>query len=164
MTGGNPKESIGVLPVPACPLLDRNPHRVPPLLVLAAKLGDEGVLDGLGAFVRLEVALGHVCGVFTSVDEDVIPRQVFRRTGACHGVVPLVSTLKCRIDIEDHASIVEFLVVDDLTDKELGRVLHLRSAYQSWACGVVLGTSDRDDWADLVSTGPVSRGPHHHRG
>ncbi len=67
-----------------CPLLDRTSHGVSPLLELATKLGDEGVLDRLAAVVGLEMAFGHVGGVLGSVDEHVIPRQVFRRTRSCH--------------------------------------------------------------------------------
>ena len=92
---------------------------------LAAQLGDEGVIDWLVAFFgRDEMALGHVGCVLRSVDEHVIPRLVFRRTRPSHRLIPLVGALKRRVDIKDHAPIVESLVMDDLPHEELCRVLH----------------------------------------
>ena len=76
------------------------------------------------------MALGHVGRLLGPVDELVIPRHVFRRTRSRHPLVPLVGSLKRRIDIEDDAPVVEFLVMDDLAHEELGRVLH--GASNSW--------------------------------
>ncbi len=97
---------------------------VPPLSVLAAELAEQRVSDRLAALVGLKVTFGNVGAVFSPVDEHVVPRQVFRRTGSGHQLVPLVGALKCCIDIEDDPSIVELFVMDDLTHEEPSSVLH----------------------------------------
>ena len=69
----------------AFPLLEPASQGVPPLVKLATELRDQGVIDRRVTFVGLdEMALGHIRGVLSSVDEHVIPRQVFRWTRPRH--------------------------------------------------------------------------------
>lgn len=93
---------------------------------LATEVGDQGVIDRRLKFVgRDEMAFGHIGCMLSTVDEHVIPRQMFRWTRPCNQLVPLVGTLKRRVDIKDHATIVEPLVMDDLPDEELGAMTHV---------------------------------------
>jgi len=87
--------------------------------------------DRLTTFVGLEMALGHVGRVLSPINEHVIPRHVFRWTRSRDQLVPFVGPLECRIDIEDHATVVEFLVMDELAYEEFGDVLHATSIAES---------------------------------
>ena len=110
---------------PGFPLLEPVSQGVPPLVKLATELGDQGVLDRRVTLVGLdEMSLGHICCVLSSVDEHVIPRQIFWWTRPRHQLIPLVGALKRRIDIKDHTAIAESCVMDDLPHKELSRVIH----------------------------------------
>ena len=97
----------------------------------AAEHSDQAVCDRLTAFVGLEMALGDVGRVLGLVDEHVIPRHVFRWTRSRHQLVSLVGSFNGCVDIEDDATVVEFLVMDDLAHEEFGRVLHGTSIAES---------------------------------
>ena len=98
---------------------------------VAAELGDQAVFDRLTAFVGIEMAFGHVGRVLGSVDEYVIPRHLLWRSRSGHLLIPLVGSLKRRIDIEDDAPVVELLVMDELADEELCRLHDANSIAQS---------------------------------
>lgn len=76
------------------------------------------VLDGLLTEIPFEVTFGDVGPVRRPVDQDVIPRPVFGRTGLRDLLVPRVRALKAFVRSDDHPSVVELAVVNYLPDGE----------------------------------------------
>ena len=79
---------------------------------------NQRMLDGEAAQIRFEVSLGHIGLMFGSVWQHVIPRTVLGRPRTCHGLVPCLTSLKVSIDFDDHAAIVELVVVHHVANRK----------------------------------------------
>ena len=80
----------------------------------------QGVSNWKATVIWLEVALGHIRLMFGSVRQDMIPGTVlgWPRTG--YGFVPVLGSLKMRVDIDDYASVIEQSVLHHVTDSKMG--------------------------------------------
>jgi len=77
------------------------------------------MLDGLPAGAGLQVPLGHVGGLAGPVHEDAIPGLVLRGTTPRHLLVSLFRELEGLVHTDDDSTIVEELVVNNLSGMEL---------------------------------------------
>ena len=68
--------------------------------------------------VPLEVALGHIGLVSSSMWQDVIPRLVLGRTRPSDLLVPFIRPAKFWVDIDHHASVSEELVMHEFADRK----------------------------------------------
>jgi len=75
--------------------------------------------DRLDTFIALEILLGNVRRVCCPMHQHVVPGFVLRGARTCDRLVPLLRRLKRWIDIDDHATIVEQPVVNQVADGEL---------------------------------------------
>ena len=82
---------------------------------LAEQAIDERVRDFAGFFLGLQVLLSDIGGVIRFIHQHVIPRFIFRGARAGDLFVPFIRPLKGRIDIENHADVIEQPVVNDLS-------------------------------------------------
>jgi len=80
---------------------------VPPLAEISEVVLHHGMLNGEATVILLEVLLGHVRLMLGSVWQYVIPGTVLGWSGPGNGFVPVLGALKVRVDVDDHASIVE---------------------------------------------------------
>ena len=89
---------------------------VPPVAEISEVVFHEGVLNGKTTVIWSEILLGYIRLMLGSVWQYVIPGTVlgWPRTG--HGFVPRIASLKVRIDIDDYTSIVEQVVLHDVTN------------------------------------------------
>ena len=101
------------------PSVNRFSRDVNAVLETVEQLFEARMLDRESGTIRVQVPLRNVGRVRTAVRQHMIPRLVARRSGTGDGLVPLVAVLKCRIDVEDHASIAEAVVPDHLTYRKL---------------------------------------------
>lgn len=81
---------------------------------------DEVMLNRQAAVVWFEVALGYVRLMLGLVRQHVIPRTVLRWPRTSNGFVPLLGSLKVRIDIDDHTSVLEQLMPYHVSNRETG--------------------------------------------
>ena len=80
----------------------------------------QGVSNWKATVIWLEVALGHIRLMFGSVRQDMIPGTVLGWSGPGHGFVPVLGSLKVRVDVNDYTSVVEQSVVHHVTDRKTG--------------------------------------------
>jgi len=78
------------------------------------------MLDGLFLLIRFQVALCHVGFLWSLVNEYVIPWPVLGRMAARHLLIPLFASLKYRVCINDHATVIEESVMNHLPNTESG--------------------------------------------
>ena len=78
----------------------------------------------LAGRVLLQVALGYVGDVLSSIDQHVIPGPVFWRPTLRYLLVPLVAAGEFGVHIDDDTAVVELVVSDALADKELWCLNH----------------------------------------
>ena len=83
------------------------------------------MIDGEIGTVRLQVAFRDVRLAVAIVDQNAVPRVILGRMGASRVLVPLLRSLKLRIDINDYAPVIEQLVLNNLPYREL----RLRAAH-----------------------------------
>ena len=93
---------------------------VPPLAEISEVVLHHGMLNGEATVIRLEVLLGHVRLMLGSVWQYVIPGTVLGWSGPGHGFVPVLGSLKVRVDVNDYTSVVEQSVVHHVTDRKTG--------------------------------------------
>ncbi len=74
--------------------------------------------------IRLEMAFGHVGRMIGAVDQYVVPGPILRRSRARHLRVPLLGSLKDRIDIHDDAAVAKTTMTDDLSNEEFRFMIH----------------------------------------
>ncbi len=100
----------------ACSLVDLNILNVPPAPEISEVALHQGMLNGEATVIGVEVLFGYIRLMAGSVRQYVIPRAVlgWPRTG--HGLVPLLGSLKVRIDTDDYTSVIEQLVLHHVTD------------------------------------------------
>ena len=97
-------------------LVDLNIPDVPSVFEVSEVVLHQGILNGEATVIWLEVSFGYIGLMLGSVWQYVIPRTVpgWPRTG--HGFVPFLGSLKVRIDVHDHASVIEQFVLHHVTD------------------------------------------------
>ncbi len=66
--------------------------------------------------IGFEVSFGYIRLMLGSVWQYVIPRPVLGWSRTGHGFVPFLGSPKVRIDIDDHASLIEQFVLHHVTD------------------------------------------------
>ncbi len=66
--------------------------------------------------IGFEVSFGYIRLMLGSVWQYVIPRTVLGWSRTGHGFVPFLGSLKVRIDIDDHTSVIEQFVLHHVTD------------------------------------------------
>ena len=76
------------------------------------------VVDGFVAAVRFEMALGNVSELVAVMHQHVVPGLVFRWTAQCNLPVPFLAALETGIDIDNDAAVVEFPVMDELSNEK----------------------------------------------
>ena len=96
--------------------MDLNIPDVPSVFEISEIALHQGILNGEATVIWLEVSFGYIGLMLGSVWQYVIPRTVpgWLRTG--HGFVPFLGSLKVRIDVHDHASVIEQFVLHHVTD------------------------------------------------
>ncbi len=96
--------------------MDLNIFDVPPLAELSEVALHKGMLDGEATVIRFEVSFGYIRLMLGCVRQYVIPRLVlgWPRTG--HGFIPCLGSLEVLIDLDDNTSVIEQLVLHDVTD------------------------------------------------
>jgi len=92
-------------------LVELSITHVPPLAELSEIPLDQGVLDWEAAWIWFEVPLRHIRLMLGSMWQYVIPRAVFGRPRPGHGFIPLLGAPEVRIDFDDHAPVVEQVVL-----------------------------------------------------
>ena len=97
-------------------LVDLDINDVPAVAEISEVVFHEGVLNGKTTVIWSEISFGYVRLMLGSVWQYVIPRTVlgWPRTG--HGIVPRIASPKVRIDIDDYTSVIEQVVLHDVTD------------------------------------------------
>ena len=97
-------------------LVDLNIPDVPSVFEISEVALHQGILNGEATVIWLEVSFGYIGLMLGSVGQYVVPRTVpgWPRTG--HGFVPFLGSLKVRIDIDDHTSVIEQFVLHHVTD------------------------------------------------
>lgn len=78
-----------------------------------------GMANGLSGKIGFEVALGDVGAHFSAIDQNVIPRCFFRRTGSGDCVIPVVRSLEIRVDINDASPVFKKSVLNELPDRKI---------------------------------------------
>ena len=66
--------------------------------------------------IWLEVSFGYIRLMLGSVWQYLVPRTVLGWSRTGHGFVPFLGPSKVPIDIDDHTSIIEQLVLHHVTD------------------------------------------------
>jgi hypothetical protein len=89
------------------------------------ELVEQRVANRLLAAVALEMTFRDVGDLVGVVNQHVVPRLVLRGPTAGHRLVPLVVEAEDRVYVDDHAAVVEALVVDQVTGGE-ERALHFK--------------------------------------
>ena len=74
--------------------------------------------------VVFEIALCDVCPVIGAIDENAVPRLVFRRQGLRSGSIPRFRSGEASVDINDDSPVVEEPVMDGLADREVRFGIH----------------------------------------
>lgn len=95
-----------------------------PVLERIEERTEKRVLDRRAVAVRLEIALGDVGLVQCASDQHSVPGRILGRPAPRYLVVPLVAQRELEVDVDDDPAVVEEPVMDELTDRELGRVGH----------------------------------------
>ena len=70
----------------------------------------------VGYQVLLVYVNTHVC----RIDQNMTSRIIFRRFRTRHVVIPIISPLETRIDVDDRTPVFEQAVVNKLADGKLG--------------------------------------------
>ena len=82
---------------------------------LIAQAGEESadrrMIDGAARGVGLQVALGDIGIVLGAIDKNVIPRPVLGRPAPGHGFIPFGGALEFGVDVDDHAPVIEKLML-----------------------------------------------------
>ena len=65
--------------------------------------------------IGFKMAFGDVCRLVTIVDQDVVPRLIFRRSTRRNLVVPFIRELEVLVDVDDHAAILKPSMVNHLS-------------------------------------------------
>lgn len=80
--------------------------------------------DRFCARIGLQISFGDIRTMRGIVNEHVIPRPVFRRSRPRDILVPLIREHELRVNIDDDTTIVEQLVMHQVTDRESGGLAH----------------------------------------
>ena len=99
--------------------------RSPPIAVFLEGIEEplqQWVVDGTAAAVGVDVPLRDIGLVLRPMDEYPVPGFVLRRTRPRYAIVPLFTAAEFRIDIHDHAAVMEQPMPDDIPHSELGAV------------------------------------------
>ena len=91
----------------------------PPIELPEVMIGQH-MPDRLGLVRRFQILFGHVGREISLIDQHVIPRFVFRRTGPRDFIIPRVRRAEDRIDIENDTQIVEQLVMNHFAHLKFG--------------------------------------------
>ena len=78
------------------------------------------MLDRLQSIIGCKITFGNVGRMITTVDQHMVPGLIPGRARSGNRLVPLFGTLKCLIDIDDDATIVEQAMVYQIADREPG--------------------------------------------
>ena len=73
-------------------------------------------MNGETTVISFEVSFGYIRLMLGSVWQYLIPRTVLGWSRTGHGFVPFLGSLKVRIDIDDHTSVIEQFVLHHVTD------------------------------------------------
>jgi hypothetical protein len=84
------------------------------------KFIQSGVVYRFAGGVRLQVTLSYVGHVIGIINHNLVPGFVLGGTAVRDLLVPLLATVKFRIDINDDTAIVKFDVVYYLSNREMG--------------------------------------------
>ena len=93
---------------------------VPPVGEISEVPLHQGMFNREATVIRFEVLLRHIRLMLGSVRQYVIPGTVLGGSGTGHGFVPVLGSLKVRVDIDDYTPVVEQSVVNDVADRETG--------------------------------------------
>ena len=89
---------------------------VPPVAEVSEVTLDHVMSNGQAALVWFEVSLGHIRLVLGSMRQYVIPGKVPGWPRTSHGFIPLVCSVEVHVYAHDHTSIVEQVVLYDVSD------------------------------------------------
>ena len=68
---------------------------------------------------------GNVAHAFLTMHLDMVPGLLFGRAAAGHDFIPLIGVVEFRVDTQNHPVVIEFFVMDQLSDTEFRfRFLH----------------------------------------
>ncbi len=70
--------------------------------------------------VGYQALLGYVNTHVCRIDQNMTSRIIFRRFRTRHVVIPIISPLETRIDVDDYTPVFEQAVVKKLADGKLG--------------------------------------------
>jgi len=96
--------------------VDLNILDVPPAPEISEVVLHKGMLNGKATVIWFEVSFGYIGLILGPVWQYVIPRTVFGWPRTGHGIVPGIASPKVRIDIDDYTSVIEQVVLHDVTN------------------------------------------------